>query len=653
MTHVQLPTQDAAADRISGTDEFFRQLVEGAELPALLPALAHATGDLRLVDPDLSPPTGDAIPAISPPQGGMTETQQEKARELAVEALKRLRDEDVEPLDVTDDVQLAPLVRFISGDSVLENLPLVHHELNFTEDSGDPGWSIQEIAPHRAQDFNAIVIGSGPQGIQAAHRLQQAGLKVTVLEKNDAVGGTWYENSYPGCRLDTPNFTYSYSFLQKHTWPQAFLEQRHLLHYFDQAATELGIRDLVQFNSEVEELRFDEETGLWHVQVRTGEKVTERTAAVVISAVGQLNRPNIPQIPGAKTFAGRQWHTTDWPEGEDADLTGKRVAVIGTGATGFQVIPTIAPQVGHLTVFQRTPPWMYPASNYHDAIPEAMQWLLEKLPYFHRWYRFLQFYTNLEGRIKFMEYDKGWDHPVSSSAANEELRKDLAAYIESEFADRPDLLTHVLPTYPPGAKRMLRDNGIWARTLKSPHVDLVTSGIEKIVPEGIVDRDGTLHELDVIVYGTGFKASDFLFPMTVVGRDGAELHEVYGGDVQAYFGVNVPKFPNLFLLYGPNTNLVVNGSLIFLQEMGVEFIMGQIKQVLDTDSSTIEVKEEPFGSYNRWVDEGNALMSWSDTKAHSWYRSAATGRSSQNWPFSMLDYWKGTHGWDASLFETK
>jgi 4-hydroxyacetophenone monooxygenase len=184
-------------------------------------------------------------------------------------------------------------------------------------------------------------------------------------------------------------------------------------------------------------------------------------------------------------------------------------------------------------------------------------------------------------------------------------------------------------------------------------VDLVTVGIDRIVPEGIVDREGNLHPVDVIVYGTGFKASDFLFPMTVIGRDGMDLHDEWGGDVQAYYGVNIPKFPNLFLLYGPNTNLVVNGSLIFLQEMGVEFILSQIKLILATDSSSIEIKDEPFEHYNRWLDEGNARMSWSDTKASSWYRSATSGRSSQNWPFSMLDYWKGTHAWDASLFNLK
>lgn len=633
--------------RIEGTDEFFREVLRDAELPALLPALAHATGDLRLVDPSLRPLVG-AVPAVPRVQGGMSQEAQERARDLAFEALKRLRDEQPTPLDVTDDAELMPLVTFMTGERNTEYLPLVNHELGFGEDLGAPGWTIDEIAPHRSATFRAVVIGGGPQGIQAAYRLTQAGIKVTVLEKNDEMGGTWYENSYPGCRLDTPNFTYSYSFFQKHTWPQAYTEQKYLCEYFSEAATALGVRDLVRFGTEVERLRFDEETSLWHVTSRGPRGVEEMTADIVVSAVGQLNRPNVPDIPGASTFEGLQWHTVQWRH--DVDLTGKRVAVIGTGATGFQVIPTIAPDVDHLTVFQRTPPWMYPAADYHEEIPAGMRWLLDNIPDFHRWYRFFQFYMNLEGRIQFMEYDPEWRHPVSSSAKNDELRAELEKYIRAQFADRPDLLPHVVPAYPPGAKRMLRDNGIWARTLKSPHVDVVHSGIARIEPRGVVDNDGVLHEVDVIVYGTGFKASDFLFPMTVTGRNGVDLHKEWGGDVQAYYGVDVPDFPNLFLLYGPNTNLVVNGSLIFLQEMGVEFILAQLKLLLATGSRSIEVRRGPFETYNRWIDEGNARMSWSDTKVNSWYRSTTSGRSSQNWPYSMLDYWKGTHEWDASIF---
>lgn len=636
-----------AAERTGESDDFLREVLREAELPALLPALAAATGDLRLVDPSLRPMVG-AIPAVPRPQGGMTPDAQERGRELAFEALKCLRDGNATPLDVRDDTQLMRLISFMTGEGGTDYIPLVNHELGFDRDNGTPDWTLGELAPERAEGFTAIVVGAGAQGIQAAYRLRQAGIPVAVFEKNDEVGGTWYENQYPGCRLDTPNFTYSYSFYQKHTWPQVFTEQKHLAAYFAEAATALGVRDQIRFGSEVESLRWDDRTALWHVTVRDANGRSEHTANVVVSAVGQLNRPLIPEVPGADTFEGLSWHTSHWRH--DVDLAGKRVAVIGTGATGIQVIPTIEPQVEHLTVFMRTPPWMYPAADYHEDIPKGMRWLLDNLPDFHRWYRFFQFYMNIEGRIQFMEHDPRWEHPVSSSEKNDELREELEKYIRSEFADRPDLLPLVVPAYPPGAKRMLRDNGVWARALKSERTDVVSVGIDRIEPKGIVDNDGILHEVDVIVWGTGFKASDFLYPMSVTGRDGVDLHNEWKGDLQAYYGVNVPQFPNLFLLYGPNTNLVVNGSLIFLQEMGVEFIMSQLKHMLESGKNSIEINREPFETYNRWLDEGNALMAWSDTKANSWYRNAVTGRSSQNWPFSMLDYWKGTHNWDAKIF---
>jgi len=199
---------------------------------------------------------------------------------------------------------------------------------------------------------------------------------------------------------------------------------------------------------------------------------------------------------------------------------------------------------------------------------------------------------------------------------------------------------------------MLRDNGIWARTLKSPHVKLVTDGIEGIEPDGIRDRNGELHEADVIIWGTGFQASNFLMPMQVIGRGGVNLHDKWGGDLRAYYGVAVPEFPNLMLLYGPNTNLVVNGSLIFLQEMGIEFIIDMIGTMLKKDLKSIEIGEEAFDAYNGWIDAGNSNLAWGASSVSSWYKNDS-GRVTQNWPYSMLDYWKGTHDWILADFVTR
>lgn len=630
----------------NASDAFLLAVVQDAELPALLPALAQATGDKRLLADDLRP-QGGPIGAVPRPQSGMSLDAIAKARLLAFEALKDLRDGKGTALDLQAEPQaLSELMGFMTGELSQSYLPLLKHELNLVGDIGALDVDLSAIAQQR--DFKVVVIGAGMSGIGMTYRLKQAGLNVTTFETADDVGGTWYKNSYPGCRLDTPNYTYSYSFQQKNDWPQAFTEQKHLRKYFADSATALGVREHVRFKCEVTKLVYDEAAKLWTVTWKDAEgAIQQMTANAVVSAVGQLNQPNIPQLDGIDSFKGDAFHTAQWRH--DVDVTGKKVVVIGTGASAFQVIPTIKDHVAQMTVFMRTPPWMYPAADYHADVAFGMRWLLKEVPHLNRWYRFLQFYTNLEGRLRYMRVEKDWQHPVSVGPENDELRLALQGYIEEQFADRPDLLPYVVPQYPPGAKRMLRDNGIWAGALKSPNVNMVPHGISHVVENGVVDREGVLHEADIIIYGTGFKASDFLMPMQVTGRGGVDLHQRWEGDLQAYYGVCTPEFPNLFMLYGPNTNLVINGSLVFLQEMGMEFVTSLLSHLLQNDLGAVEVRADAFAEHNAWLEEGNAGLAWGAASVSSWYKSR-TGRVTQNWPYSMLDYWQGTHDWDPAKF---
>lgn len=632
-----LATSAPSVQPITESDDFLRAVLQEAELPALLPALAQALGDLDLIRHDAGPGTGP-IGAIVPPQGGMSAEVQADARRLALAGLQRLRDAGPKPLDAGDTSALRELMQFITGPISEDYLPLAEHELAFPEDTGAPTWTAEELAPGR--EFRVAIVGAGMSGMVAAHRLRQAGVEVTVFEKNSDVGGTWLENAYPGCRLDTSNFGYSYSFAQTRDWPQQYSPRDAIFSYFRGVAEQFELLSMVHFNSEVTEMAFDEASSSWRLSVveAGGSKVTHEADAV-ISAVGQLNRANIPNIPGRETFRGRAWHTAHWDH--SADLTGLKVAVIGTGASAFQVIPSIANVVGELSVFQRTPPWILPAPDYHADVRAGMKWLLQHVPNYHRWYRFFQFWTTVEGRRLYVQVDPTWEHPVSVSAYNEELRLALEGYLAEQFADRPDLLAKVVPNYPPGAKRMLRDNGTWAATLKRSNVDLVTDGIARIEPTGIRTTDGVLHEADVIIYGTGFRASEFLMPMSVRGRGGVELHEQWGADVRAYLGVTIPEFPNLFCLYGPNTNLVVNGSIVLFSEMAAEYVLDSIRLLLTTGNRTMEVTSPVFEEYNRRIDEANRQMAWGASGVNSWYKSAS-GRVSQNWPLTILDYWQAT-----------
>jgi 4-hydroxyacetophenone monooxygenase len=630
----------------AASDETIERVVRRAYLPPLLAALAQATGDLSLLREDLRPDPNR--PRDS--QGGMSIEQREAAREVAVEALKLLRDRPRSSSPLADTDALREMMAFAIGERVSDDyLALLLEELSLSgHDLRAPAWHKDTV--DRDRPFTVVIVGAGMSGLIAAHRLRQAGVDIVVLEKNDDVGGTWFENHYPGCRVDVPNHLYSYSFAQRADWPQQFTPQGTLLDYFRACADDLELTDHIRFGTEVLGAEFREALGDWLVTVRSPDGSHETLVAnVLVSAVGQLNRPSLPDIPGRDSFRGPSFHSAEWDHA--VDIAGKRVAVIGTGASGIQLIPAIADDVAELFVCQRTPNWFMPTPQYYAPMPDEMQWLLTNVPFYSQWYRFWLFWRLSEGALPAARVDPDWPTDSGSvSALNDELRVLLTQYIETQFADTPELLEKVVPRYPPLAKRILLDNGIWAATLKRDHVHLETGDIARITPDGIVMADGTEHDVDVIVYATGFEASRFLMPMTITGRGGIDLHEHWGNDARAYLGVTVSGFPNLFCLYGPNTNLVANGSIIFFSECVVRYIVSSVHLLLDQRLRAVDCRPEVADAYNLRVDEGNARMAWGASNVNSWYKNAS-GRVTQNWPFTLLEFWQRTCGPDPADYE--
>jgi 4-hydroxyacetophenone monooxygenase len=616
-------------------DATIAEHVRTAYLPALLVALAEATGDLTLLRDDLRP---DPI-RIQAPHGGLSRDQREAARALAVGALRRLLAGDAMPLARTDQSVTRELVCFLTGQSLPDDeMQLLCEELGLPGvDHRAPDWHARDVDPDR--DVRVLIIGAGMSGLVAAHRLAQAGVSYVVVEKNADVGGTWFENRYPGCRVDVPNHMYSYSFFQRDDWPQRFSPQAELLDYFRECADAFGLRDHIRFETEVMDATFRDEHRDWRVRVRGpgGEEVL--TAHVLVSAVGQLNRPKLPDIQGRDTFAGQILHSAQWDPG--VDLAGRRFAVVGTGASGIQVIPAIAGDVEQLVVYQRTPNWFMPTPDYHAPMPDGMQWLMAHVPAYNQWYRLSLFWRLSEGALP----------AARLGPRNEELRAALSLYLDAQFEARPDLLEQVRPDYPPLAKRILLDDGSWAAALTRDNVELVTEPIERITPSGIVSG-GVARDVDVIVFATGFTASSFLAPMKILGRDGVDLHERWNGDARAYLGLTIPGFPNLFCLYGPNTNLVANGSIIFFSECEVRYVLGAVKLMLERGVQALDCKQAVHDEYNRRVDEANAQMAWGATEVNSWYRNAS-GRISQNWPFSLLEFWQQTRAPDPDDYELR
>ena len=623
--------------------EQIERLLEASDLPSLLAALAHATGDPGLAPTDLWLNPDLALQ----PDGGWDEQQVERARDLAARGIERVLAPAGGRAGPADEL-VASLIDWLTGADLddgyrrmLAEELAVAGDLRVPEPISGNGW------PPTDADYPVAVIGAGMSGILAAHRLKQAGVDCVVLDKNRDVGGTWLENTYPGCRVDVFNHVYSYAGEQRPDWPEYHSSQPVLLDYFQDCARRWGIRDRIRFGTGVDAMTWDEHARRWTLQLDGGEAVT---AGAVVSAVGQLNRPLMPRIEGADNFAGEKFHSSSWRH--DIDWDGLRVAVIGTGASALQFIPHLATDAAHVTVFQRTPPWLIPRPVYHEPLAEGLLELFRLIPGYAHWFRLRLFWCTHEGTVGALRRDPAWDGPLDRAVSrrNEETRRLLTLYLRSQFGDRPDLLSKVMPNYPVGSKRVVLDNGIWASTLKRPNVELVSDGIERIEPVGVRGSDGRLHRADVIVFGTGFQASEFLMPMQVTGRGGADLHEMWNGDARAYNGVCVPGFPNLFCLYGPNTNIVVNGSIIYFAECATHYVVECLRLLASQGAAAMDCRTDAYEHYSARMDEHNSQMAWGISPVNSWYKSPS-GRIAQNWPLPLIDYWRQTRAPNPADFE--
>jgi 4-hydroxyacetophenone monooxygenase len=400
------------------------------------------------------------------------------------------------------------------------------------------------------------------------------------------------------------------------------------------------VREKIRFETEVVAAAWVEKASHWELRLRTpGGGQETLTANAIVSAVGQLNRPRIPDLPGRERFRGAAFHSAQWDD--SLDVTGKRVAVVGTGASAFQLVPEVAKRARKLTVFQRSPGWMLPNPVYHAQVSEGKKWLLRHVPAYARWYRFLLFWPGSDGLLPALVMDPEWPHPERSvNAINEETRKALTAYYEMQLEGRPDLLAKVLPTYPPFGKRILQDNGTWLTALRRENVEVVTAGIKEITEEAVVDEGGVEHPVDVIVFATGFHANRFLWPMEIRGRDGLSLREHWGEEPRAYLGITVPHFPNLFCLYGPSTNLAHAGSIIFHSECQVRYAMGCVKALIEMGKRALECRQEVHDAFNQRLDARLAQMVWSHPGMSSWYKNSQ-GHVTTTSPWRLVDYW----GW--------
>lgn len=622
------PTVNEATRRLPiGDRSTLREVLDGADVPTLLMVYVHLTGDVDVLD--------RFAPHIRPVMLGGVQIPHTLAADLRARLFDVLT--QCPPLNLAGPSPrlMHKMMSVYVGEPVAEEfLPLLLEQAGFTGPQGID-LSLRQSPP---QGFKVLVIGAGLTGINAGVRLAEAGYDYEIIERNDEVGGTWYHTRYPGLAVDTPSHFYSYSFELNANWTHWFSRGQENQDYLVHCARKFGVRDHVTFNTEVTSCVWDEAAMKWTVGLRANDDTTStRIVDVVVCAVGFNNRPKDITIPGYGAFRGASMHTAKWDDG--IRLEGKRIAVIGTGASAMQVAPAMAQIASKLTVFQRSKHWVMPIPILNERVPETLKWAMREIPHYGQWFRLHTYWNASDGLYQNVVMDPDWTMPeVSASAANEGIRQFLLHYIDQELADRPDLKPKVTPDYPPGGKRYCMDNG-WFKMLKCDHVELETSGIERIVENGILTKEGRLIELDVIIFATGYVLEEMLAPMHIAGRGGVTIRQLWGkDDPRAHLGIVVPGFPNYFVTSGPNSAPNHGAGVNILAEAQINFVISCLDLLHARKAKSIEPTQAACQAYNDKLDAQLKQMVWGHPRVKSYYQNSK-GRLYLSSPWRLVDYW--------------
>ena len=622
-----------------------RSNLDGGDAALLLLSLVQVTGDVTLLDKYGPSVTFEASPDPRLlPIGRLPEDALSEVRDRLVAALADEDAERGEYLQVPDDELFQRMISLASGMPIGDEfLGVIREQAGFVP-------CVPEDAAAVPPDFTVAIIGAGMTGIGAAIALGDLGYRYEIFEASGDIGGTWRVNTYPGVAVDTPSIYYSFSFELEGNWSRYYPTGAEYQRYLRRVVAKYDVGRHIRFNTAIESLTWDDPSQQWIISgQRDGVPVTTRANAV-ITAMGYLNRPIIPDVPGRDSFAGVSLHTAEWDD--SVDLAGKRVAVVGTGATAVQVVDAIIDQVAHLTLVQRQPHWIMPNRMGAGLVAAPERWLQNHLPFYARWQRARTYCFISDRNYLAWRADPEWmaEHEVSISAANDVPLQMCLGHLRASFGGNDALRAKLTPGFAVHAKRIIRDPGGYYAALASPKADVVTSGLAEVTPSGIVAADGTAADVDVIIYATGFTL-DFLSTTDVTGREGARLSDAWAGhDPRSYLAGTVAGFPNLFITSGPNSSNGHGGGHNFMTEAVVHYITGCLRLLGERGATSIEVTRQAQDEFVAEIDAQMAGSIWATvTEAHTYYRNDA-GRVILPNPWRMVDYWEMLRAPDEAKF---
>jgi len=617
-------TVQTAAEAVAVTID---EALDASDPSVLRLALYQATRDPELAAMKLNrvPMRGGAFYAYVVDEVHVPAIKQ-KVRDFLV------RKEAAPVAELRNDDVLRETMGLLTGRAVNDvEFRLGKEELAFDPHPRAARWTNER--PPETDRFRVAIIGAGFSGIAAAVQMQHLGIPFEIYERMDDVSGTWHANQYPDARVDTSSFLYQFKFIKNYPWPEYYAPQGEVKKYLEHIIQKYDLRKHITFNTTLDRAVFDEESNEWELELTGHQGPYAQRVNAVISAAGQFSTARKPDVEGVDDFRGDFFHTSRWPA--DYDPAGRRIAVIGNGSTGVQLMPRLAQKAAQLYQIQRTPQWISPFENYRAPITPEHRWMFDHFPGYWNWYCYYTYVTAL-GMEQAQEYDREWmANGGIISRPNDAIRTNTTEYIRSKVGSRPDLLQKLIPDYAP-----MQDN-----------VELVTDAIERFDDTGIQLDNGRRLEVDTVVFAGGFQVGKYLFPAEYVGRDGNTIEKLWSVDgPRAYLGMTLPDFPNMFIFYGPNSQ-PRSGSFMGFVELWSRYTGQALVRLIEGRHEAVEVKREVFNNYNRELDEGDAALIWKNEGPPGRNYYIYHGRQVVNPSVRNIEYFSMVEEFDPDHFE--